>query len=122
MHKGFFKALFINTCHGASLRRMSHSKAIPDGLKLQECQRNASWSKPSIQHIPEKDVIQEALDGRTDTMKLTLPYKAELHVQVWLKGTPEHFLVHIQQALHAIRQKCLIVAYKKACQEWEGCE
>ena len=56
--KSFFKAL-IGTHLGAALRRMSHSKAVPDGLKPQECKRNVAHSKPPIPYIPEKDVMQE---------------------------------------------------------------
>ncbi len=46
-------------------------------------------------------------------LKLTLPYKVELRVPVWSKGTPEQFLVHVQQALDAIRQKGLQATLEK---------
>ncbi len=54
-------------------------------------------------------------------LKLLLPHKVELHVPVWSKGTPEQFLVHIQQALNAIRQKGLQTALKKAVKHKEEC-
>jgi hypothetical protein len=38
-----------------------------------------------------------------------------------LKGTPEQFLVHVQQALHAIRQKGLQTALEKAVKDKEEC-
>jgi hypothetical protein len=41
---------------------MSHAKVALEGLKSQECERNVGRSKPPIQFIPEKDVIQEAVD------------------------------------------------------------
>ena len=53
--------------------------------------------------------------------KLTLPHKVELHVPVWSKGTPEQFLVHVQQALDAIRQKGLQAALEKASKDKEEC-
>jgi hypothetical protein len=93
---------------------MSHAKVAPEGLKPQECERNAGRSKPPIPYIREKDVIQEAVDSSANTLKLTLPHKVELHVPVWSKGTPEQFLVHVQSALDAIRQKGLQAALDKA--------
>ena len=43
----------------------------------------------------------------------------ELRVPVWSKGTPEQFLVHVQQALDAIRQKDLQSALEKAIKNQE---
>jgi len=76
--------------------RMSHAKVAPEGLKPQECERNAGRSRTLILYIPEKDVIQEAVDSSTNKLKLTLPHKVELHILVWSKGTPEQFLVQVQ--------------------------
>ena len=76
---------------------MSHAKVAPEGLKPQECERNVGRSKPPIPYIPEKEVIQEVIDSSANMLKLILPM--ELHIPVWSKGTPEQFLVHIQQAL-----------------------
>ena len=52
-------------------------------------------------------------------LKLTLSHKVELHVPVWSKGTPEQFLVHVQQALEAISQKGLLASYEKAKKDKE---
>ena len=49
-------------------------------------------------------MIQEVVDFGANMLKLTLPHKVELRVPVWSKGTPEQFLVHVQQSLNAIRQ------------------
>ena len=98
---------------------MSHAKVVPEGLKPQECERNSGRSEPPIPYIPEKDVLQEAVDSSANTLKLTLPHKVELHVPVWSKGTPEQFLVHIQSALDAIRQKGLQAALDKAIKDKE---
>ena len=76
-------------------------------------------SKPPIRYIPKKDVIQEVVDSSTNMLKLTLPHKVELRVPVWSKGTPEQFLVHVQSALYAIRQKGLQAALDKAIKDKE---
>ena len=54
-------------------------------------------------------------------MKLTLLGKAELRVSVFSHGTPEQFLMHVQAALDAIRQKSIDGAYDKACKREEEC-
>ena len=74
MHKSFFNALFIGTSLGATLKKMSHSMAVPDGLKPQECEWNAGCSRPPIPYIPKKNVIQEAMDTTANTLMLTLPH------------------------------------------------
>ena len=76
-------------------------------------------SKPPIPYIPKKDVIQEAINSSANMLKLTLPHKGELLVPVWSKGTPEQFVVHVQQALDAIGQKGLLTAYEKAGKDKE---
>jgi len=93
---------------------MSHVKAAPEGPKPQECERNAGRSKLHIPYIPEKYVIQEAVDSSANMLKLTLPHKVELHIPVWSKGAPEQFLVHIQEAFDAITQKGPKIALEKA--------
>ena len=65
---------------------MSHAKVAPAGLKPQECERSIGRSKPPIPYVPKKDVMQEAVDSGTNTLKLTLPYKVELRIPVWSKG------------------------------------
>ncbi len=101
--------------------RMSHAKVAPEGLKPQECERNASGSRPPVPYIPEKDVLQEAVDSSANKLKLILPHKVELCVPVWLKGTPKQFLVNIQQALDAIRQKGLQTALEKVIKDKKEC-
>jgi hypothetical protein len=98
---------------------MSHVKVAPEGLKPQECERNMGRSKQPIPDIPKKDVIQEVVDSSANMLKLTLPHKVELRIPVWSKGTPKQFLVHVQQALDAIRQKGLQSALEKAIKDKE---
>ncbi len=106
---------------GDTAARMSHTKVAPERLKPQECERNAGRSKPPIPYIPEKDDIQEAVDSSANTLKSTSPHKVELRIPVWSKGTPEQFLVYVQQALDAIRQKGLQIALEKAIKDKEEC-
>ncbi len=103
----FFKALFVGRCLGATAARMSHAKVAPEGLKPQECERNVDRSKPPIPCIPKKHNLQEVVESSANTLELTLPHKVELCVPVWSRGTHKQFLVHVQQALDAIRQKGL---------------
>jgi hypothetical protein len=77
------------------------SKAVLDGLKPQECKQGSSRVKPPILYIPEKDELQEAVENTAST-KLTLPTKVEL-LQSF--GTLEKFIMHIQQAISAIKAK-----------------
>eukprot|EP00804_Cyclotella_cryptica_P019249 CCRYP_006145-RA/>CCRYP_006145-RA protein AED:0.47 eAED:0.41 QI:0/0/0/0.5/1/1/2/0/578 len=102
---------------------MITSKAVPDGLKSQECERNLGQNKPPVPYIPERDVVQDALavDTTASTMKLTLPGKVELRVSVWSHGTPEQFLMHVQAALDAVRQKGLDVAFDRVCKDQKVC-
>ena len=98
------------------------SKAVPEGLKPQECERGSGRVRPPIPDIPEKDDLNEAGESSA-TIKVTLPTKVELRVPIWSRGTPEKFLMHVQQAIAAIKAKGLQEAYerlvwaKKECNE-----
>jgi hypothetical protein len=98
---------------------MSYVKVTSEGLKPQECERNTGRSKPPIPYIPKKDTTQEVVDFSANMLKLTLPHTVVLHVPVWSKGTPKQFLVHVQSALDAIRQKGLQSALDKAIKDKE---
>ena len=98
------------------------SKAVLDGLKPQECKQGTGRVKPPISYIPEKDELQEAVETTTST-KLTLLTKMELRVSVWSRCTPEKFIMHVQQAITAIKVRGLQENYenlvwpKKECME-----
>jgi hypothetical protein len=96
-------------------------KVAPGGLKPQECEKNSSMSRPPIPYIPKKKVIQEAIDSSANMLKLTLSHKVELCIPFLSKGTPEQFLVNVQQALDAISQNGHITAYEKAVKDKEDC-
>ena len=98
---------------GETLKKMTLSKAVPKGLKPQECERGSGRNKPPIPYIPEKDELQEAVKSGTSTIKLTLPGKVELWVSIWTSSTQEQFVMHVQQAISAIRQKGLKDAYDR---------
>ncbi len=46
-----------------------------EALRAYKCKQNAGRNMPPI---PYKDVIQEAVDSSTNTLKSTLPHKVEL--------------------------------------------
>ena len=59
-----YKALFQGTELGEALKRMSLSKAVPEGLKSVECERGIGGKNSPIRYIPEQDPIQEALETK----------------------------------------------------------
>ena len=96
------------------------SKAVPEGLKPQECERGSGRVKPPIPYIPEKDDLSEAGESSA-TIKLILPTKVELWVPVWSRGTPEKFLMHVQQAIAAIKAKGFQEAYERLVRAKKEC-
>ena len=69
-----FKALFYGTSLGTAATRMSHAKVAPEGLKPQECERNACRSRSPIPYIPKKDVLQKAVDSTANMLKIPRPH------------------------------------------------
>ena len=59
-------------------KKMMLSKAVPDGLKPQECKRGNRCNYPPIPYVHEKDVLQEAMDATANTKKLALLDEVEL--------------------------------------------
>ena len=110
--KSSFKALFVGTSLGKALENLKMSKAVPEGLKPQECERGSGRVRPPIPYIPEKGNLSEACESGI-TIKLTLPTKVELRVAVWSCSTPEKFLMHVQKAIAAIKAKGLQEAYER---------
>ena len=110
--KRFFKALFVGTLLSIALRNTNMSEAVLDGIKPQECERGSGRSKPPIPYIQKKDELQEAVES-TVSIKLTLPTKVELRVSVWSRSSLEKFIMHVQQAIEAIKAKGLQDNYEK---------
>jgi uncharacterized protein YukE len=119
--KSSFKALFVGTPLGKVLENLKMSKAVPEGLKPQECERGSGRVRPPIPYIPEKDDLNEAGESSA-TIKVTLPTKVELRVPVWSRGTPEKFLMHVQQAIAAIKAKGLQEAYERLVRTEKECK
>ena len=67
------------------------------------------------------DELQEAVDSTANTIKLTLPGKVELQMSVWSCGTPDPFIMHVEQAINVIKQKGLKEAYEKFVGNKKGC-
>ena len=118
--KSSFKVLFVGTPLGKALENLKMSKAVLEGFKPQECEHGSSRVRPPIPYIPEKDDLNEAGESNA-TIKLTLPTKVELRVPVWSRGTPEKFLMHIQQAIAAIKAKGLQEAYERLVRAKKEC-
>ncbi len=96
--KSFFKALFFGTDLGRAIRKMSASKAVPRGLKNQECEKGNHKKRPPIPYVPIVDEVQEAVNkGKEYSYKIYSPTRQS---SVYPSGTqvprrpscPEHFL------------------------------
>jgi len=61
--KSFFKKLFIGTELGRTLLNTSTVKALPEGLKQTECERNLNY-RPAVPYIPEKKTLAEAITDK----------------------------------------------------------
>jgi hypothetical protein len=57
--KSFFKFFFLGTKLGQTLQVMSTSKAVPEGLKNQECEKRNRKKRPPILYMPVVDEVQE---------------------------------------------------------------
>ena len=94
---------------------MSTSKAVPEGLKNQECEKGNRKKRPPIPYVPVVDEVQEAVSkGKDFSYKIKLPDKTEFSVPIWDTGTQEAFLIHVQQAKSACKRKWLFQDYDDA--------
>jgi hypothetical protein len=94
---------------------MSASKAVPEGLKNQECEKGNRKKRPPIPYVPIVDEVQEAVaKGKEYSYKIKLPDKTEFSVPIWDTGTQEAFLIHVQQAKSACKRKGLFQDYNDA--------
>ena len=110
-----FQVFFLGTKLGQALQVMSTSKAVPEGLKNQECEKGSRKKRPPIPYVPVSDEVQEAvLKGKDFSYKIKLPDKTEFSVPIWDTGTQEAFLIHVQQAKSACKRKGLFQDYDDA--------
>ena len=113
--KGNFRALFIGTPIGLRLKAMTKSKSVPDGVRDQDCERGSCTKRPPISYVPAVDPVQDAVSGtKKYPLKIKLPDNTEFSVPIWNTGTPEAFLIHVQQTLGASRQKGFFKDHKMA--------
>ena len=82
------------------------NKAVPDGLKNQECEKENRKKRPPIPYVPVPDEVQEAVSkGKDFSYKIKLPDKTEFSVPIWDTGTQEAFLIHVQQEKARARER-----------------
>ena len=48
------------------------------------------------------------------SFKLSLPSGSEMRMVRWASGTPEHFLIHVRGAIHAIKEMELDTKFQEA--------
>jgi hypothetical protein len=83
--KSFFRSFFPGTKLGQALQVMSMSKAVPEGLKNQECKKGNGKKRPPIPYVPVVDEVQEAIaKGKDFSYKIKLPNRPSL---VYPSGT-----------------------------------
>ncbi len=92
------------------------AKAVPKGIKNQECERFALQERPPVPYVPEKDPVQElvSLLKSDQSLKTTIGADTELCLPIWHCGMREAFLIHVISALDAIRKWGTFKAYKEA--------
>ena len=94
---------------------MSTSKAVPQGLKNQECKKGNRKKHPPIPYVLVVDEVQEAVSkGKDFSYKIKLPDKTKFSVPIWDTGTQEAFLIHVQQAKSTCKKKGLFQDYDDA--------
>ena len=99
-----FKSYFLGTKLGQALQAMSTNKAVPEGLKNQECEKGNRKKRPPIPYVTVVDEVQEAVSkGKDFSYKIKLPDKTKFSVPIWNTGTQEAFLIHVQQAKSACK-------------------
>jgi hypothetical protein len=95
---------------------MSLAKAVPKGIRDEECERFALRKHPLVPYVPEKDPVQETVSTlKSDqSLKTTIKVDAELRLPIWHCGTREAFLMHVSSALDPIKKRGTFKAYKEA--------
>ncbi len=96
---------------------MTKQNGVLRGLKDQECERGNRTNWPPIPYIPVVDEIQDAVNTNSNkprTQKIKLPNKTKFQAGVWNTGTPEEFLMHVKQAIHACDRMGLFSDYETA--------
>ena len=70
------------------------------------CKRNPRKSHPPISYVPVVDEVQDALaKDKKKPLSIRLEDKTAFSAAIWDNGTPEAFLIHMQEALNACTRK-----------------
>ena len=87
---------------------MTDRNGVVKGLRDQECP-----------YVPVIDEVQDALNinHKERLQKIKLPNGTEFNATIWYTGTPEEFLNHAKQALHACERMGYFEEYKKALKD-----
>jgi hypothetical protein len=94
---------------------MSLAKAVPDGLKDQECKKIALPKCPPTPYVPEKDCVQETVSSFKDNLlKMQIAKGTKFPVPVWHSTTCVAFLIHMGSALEVIKKKKYFKAHEGA--------
>jgi hypothetical protein len=114
--KSNFKKLFLGDSQlGYKFQKMTERNGVLNGLKDQECERGNRTKQPPIPYVPVVDEVQDTINANSReprTQKIKLPNKTEFQAGVWNSGTPEEFLSHVKQAIHACDRMGLFLDYK----------
>ena len=90
-------------------------RAGAKGLKDQECEKGNRVRRPPIPYVPVVDEVQDALALKKERYEtFVLPNKTKFKVRIWDAGTPEEFLNHVKEALHACERLGHFEDYKQA--------
>ena len=92
------------------------SKAVPERLKSVKSERGIGGKNSLIRSILEQDPIQEALEKKHQPMsfQLSLPSGSEMRMVRWVSRIPDHFLIHVRGAIHAIKEMELDTKFQEA--------
>jgi hypothetical protein len=95
---------------------MSLAKAVPEGIRDNECESFSIRECPPVPYVPEKDPIQKMVSSlKSDqSVKITIGVDVELHLPIWHCGMREAFLMHVSSALNAIKKQGTFKAFKEA--------
>ena len=108
-----FNSNFLTTSLQQKLIRMSLAKAIPKGLKDQECKKGSRAKHPPVPYVPAVNPVQDVVSAKECLMKIKLPDKAKIQVPIWHSGMPEAFFIHICKAILACNVRGILISTTK---------
>ena len=106
--KSNFKSL-LTTSLRQKLIAMSNSKAVPEGLKDQECKKGSRAKRPPIPYVPVINPVQDVVN----IMGNEHPMKTKIQVPIWHQGMPEAFLFKFAKRLAPANVKGISLSTKR---------